>query len=163
MIDNQCCDITDDAEDQYLCCVDEVGETMKRVVRNFQLFERDQIKVLGFTVTQCYSLLELLKRNELTMQELSEYMNLNTSTMTRIIDKLVRDEYVVRHRSENDRRVVIASLTDKGIEAANGLNGNISTYYEEITRNLPKDRIEEVLEAVSLLMDAFEKANPNCC
>ena len=55
------------------------------------------------------------------------------------------------------------SLTEEGAQAAGELNDSIKGYYEDITRNLPKDRIEEVLEAVALLMDAFEKANPKCC
>jgi len=160
---NKECNICADSDEKYLCCVDEVGDTVKRMVRNFQLFERDQIKVYGFTMTQCYCLLELLKEDGQTMQDLSEHMNLNTSTMTRIVDKLVRDKYIHRERSEKDRRVVLANLTEEGKKAAGNLNGSIKDYYEVITKNLPKDRVEEVLEAVSLLMDAFEKANPNCC
>lgn len=157
------CSICENQDDHYLCCVDEVGDAVKRIVRNFQLFERDQIKVLGFTVSQCYCLLELLDEEGITMQELSERMNLNTSTMTRIVDKLVRDGFVERNRSQLDRRVVIVQLTDEGRVSAGQLNGSINNYYEDITRHLPKNRIEEVLDSVSLLMDAFEKANPNCC
>jgi len=150
-------------EEDYLCCVDEVGDSVKRIVRNFQMIERDRLKPLGFTMTQCYCLIELLDHQDITMHELSLSMNLNTSTMTRIVDKLVRDEYIIRSRSSKDRRIVTAKLTDKGRESALQVQKNINDYYEDITRNLPKDRIEEVLDAVSLLMDAFEKSNPNCC
>ena len=157
------CDTCETEEDQYLCCVDEVGDMMKRLVRNFQLFERDQVKTLGFTMSQCYCLLELLEHSGLTMQELSERMNLNSSTMTRVVDKLVRDKYIERSRSEEDRRIVIVNLTQSGLESAKGCNKAIKAYYEKITKNLPKDRVDEVLESVALLMDAFELANPNCC
>lgn len=150
-------------DDPYLCCVDQVGDMVKRLVRSFQLIERDQIKPLGFTMTQCYCLLELLKHEGLTMQDLSERMNLNTSTMTRIVDKLVRDNYIQRTRNEKDRRVVIVSLTDSGLESAQKAQKTINAYYEDITRHLPKNRIEEVLQSVSLLLDAFDESNPNCC
>ncbi|WP_430883555.1 MarR family winged helix-turn-helix transcriptional regulator [Fusibacter sp. JL216-2] len=159
-----CCDDKNSKEEHYLCCVDEVGDSVKRIVRNFQLFERDQVKTLGFTMSQCYTLIEMLENEAMTMHELSEKMNLNSSTMTRVVDKLVRDKYVERTRSPEDRRIVLVSLTqEKGREAAQMCSEKIGAYYENITRNLPKDRIEEVLESVSLLMDAFEKANPNCC
>lgn len=157
------CTACETEEDQYLCCVDEVGDTVKRIVRNFQLFERDQVRTLGFTMSQCYCLIEMLQNDAMTMQELSERMNLNSSTMTRVVDKLVRDKYVQRTRSEEDRRIVLVSLTEKGLEAADNCNQKIKAYYENITRNLPKDGIEEVLKSVSLLMDAFELSNPNCC
>lgn len=160
-VSKDCCCI--DEKNIEVCCVKEVGETVQRMVRNFQLFERDQIKVFGFTSSQCYCMLELLKSNGLTMNELSEKMNLNTSTMTRIVDKLVRDKYIVRERLEEDRRIVIVNLTNKGKKASLKLNKSISEYYEKIANNLPQGRVQEVLDSVSLLLNAFEKANPNCC
>ncbi len=78
-----CCDDKNSKEEHYLCCVDEVGDSVKRIVRNFQLFERDQVKTLGFTMSQCYTLIEMLETEAMTMHELSEKMNLNSSTMTR--------------------------------------------------------------------------------
>ena len=145
------------------CCVEEVGRTVQRLVRIMQLFERDQIKPFGFTTSQCYVLLELNKSAKLTMNELSEKMNLNTSTMTRIINNLVRDGYVERLRDEGDRRVVVAQLTRSGIESASQLQLTIIDYYRDIVSHLPSGQIEDVLKSVSLLINAFERANPNCC
>lgn len=153
--------ITED--EHYLCCVDEVGDVVKRIVRNFQMIERDQIKPLGFTMSQAYCLIELLKHELLTMQNLSEKMKLNSSTMTRIVDKLVRDGYITRIKSLEDKRIVLVKLTENGVIAATKIDARITAYYENITRHLPKGRIDEVLEAVSLLMDAFDYANPVCC
>lgn len=158
----ECCD-ADKCLEMDDCCITEVGDTIQRMVRVFQLFERDQIKPTGFTISQCYTMIELKKYDSLTMNELSEKMNLNTSTMTRNIDKLVRDGYVIREKHEEDRRVVVVKLTTKGKEASSNLDDNISEYYRKITINLPQDRMNEVLDSVSLLLNAFEKANPNCC
>lgn len=145
------------------CCVDEVGEMIQKLVRVFQLFERDQIKVHGFTTTQCYTLLEISKFGNLSMNEISEKMNLNSSTMTRILDKLVRDEYILRCKDDNDKRIVIVSLTEKGIEAASKLNDSVKAYYKKIIQNIPEGQVEEILKSVNILQKAFEKANPNCC
>lgn len=145
------------------CCVEEVRETIQKMVRVFQLFERDQIKALGFTTSQCYCLIALLNSDGLPMNELSEKMNLDTSTMTRIVAKLVRDKYIQRERSEADKRVVIVKLSEKGLSAAKDLSRQLNAYYEKIIDNLPKGRVEEVLESTALLLDAFEQANPGCC
>ncbi|MBS4538990.1 winged helix-turn-helix transcriptional regulator [Clostridium sp. D2Q-11] len=158
---NECAKCDDENMEQ--CCIKEVRETTQKMVRVFQLFERDQIKVSGFTTSQCYSLIELLKSDGLTMNELSERMNLNTSTMTRIVDKLVRDKYLVRERYQEDRRVVVVKLSEKGRKASLDLNERLNQYYEKIIENLPEGKVEEVLDSVSLLLNAFEKANPNCC
>lgn len=145
------------------CCVEEVGEIIQRLVRVMQLFERDQIKPFGFTTSQCYSLIELQKSKELTMNELSDKMNLNSSTMTRIINNLVRDGFVERAKKEADRRIVVVRLTAKGLEASMQLQGSIMDFYRKIVANLPYGQIENVLRSVSLVIDAFDNANPNCC
>jgi DNA-binding MarR family transcriptional regulator len=145
------------------CCVDEVGEMVQKLVRVFQLFERDQIKVYGFTSSQCYSLIEILKAESLTMNELSDKMNLDTSTMTRVIDKLVRDNLIKRERAEDDKRVVVVTLTEQGKEAALKLYSSVNEYYRRIISSIPDGKVEEVLSSVSVLLKAFGTANPNCC
>jgi len=145
------------------CCVEDVGDLVRKLVRTFQLFERDQIKIYGFTSTQCYSLLEIWKSESISMSELSEKMNLNSSTMTRILDNLVRDGYILREKSEEDRRLVLVSLSEKGKESAETLNETVNAYYKKIIMNIPSGQLEEVLTSANVLVDAFTKANPNCC
>jgi len=145
------------------CCVDEVGFMMQKLVRIFQLFERDEIKTYGFTTSQCYTILELYKFEGLTMNELSEKMNLNSSTMTRILDNLVRDRYISRDKDNFDRRIVIVSLTDTGKEVAKNLDITVKEYYKKVISNIPKGQVEDVLKSVNILQKAFEKSNPNCC
>jgi len=50
------------------------------------------------------------------MREIADYLMLAMSTMTGIVDKLVEKNYVVRERSEEDRRIVRVALTDAGRE-----------------------------------------------
>lgn len=145
------------------CCVDEVGDMVRKLVRMFQLFERDQIKIHGFTTTQCYTLLELDKAGSITMNALSDRMNLNSSTMTRILDNLVRDGFIERQKSAEDRRLVLVSLSEKGKASAGKLNESVNGYYKKVIQSIPKGRLDEVLESADLLIHAFESSNPNCC
>lgn len=145
------------------CCIDEVGYMMQKLVRVFQLFERDEIKTYGFTTSQCHTILGLYKSGGLTMNELSEKMNLNSSTMTRILDNLVRDKFISRDKDEFDRRIVIVSLTDTGKDVARKLDITVKGYYKKVIANIPKGQVEDVLKSVNILQKAFERANPNCC
>lgn len=145
------------------CCVPEVGEMVRKLVRMFQLFERDQIKVHGFTTSQCYTLLEIARAGTVTMNDLSERMNLSSSTMTRILDNLVRDGYILRQRSDSDRRVVIVALTAQGEASAAKLNDSVNAYYRKVIESIPQGKLDEVLHSADLLTRAFEQSNPNCC
>lgn len=156
----------DDNKEAHLaadCCLEEVGEVVQRLVRVLQLFERDQIKIFGITSSQCYTLLEVSRSEGLAMSELSSKMNLDTSTMTRIIGNLVRDGLVERVRDESDRRFVMVRLTPRGQTFAVELRRSIEEYYGDIVKAIPKGQVEQVLHAAHVLLTAFETANPNCC
>ena len=145
--------------DKYNRCVEDIGLLLQRTVRICQLFEREQIKIHGFTSSQCYILLEILKSGPLTINEISTRMNLEISTITRIMDNLVRDQLLVRNRLLHDKRVVEAALTDKGLLAANKLRAGISDYYKNVISHLPPGHVREVMSAVELLLTAVEQAN----
>jgi DNA-binding MarR family transcriptional regulator len=158
-------DMTDDKTSlqDAECCLEEVGAVVQRLVRIFQLFERDQIKIYGITSSQCYTLLEIGRTGSLTMNELSTKMNLDTSTMTRVIANLVRDGLVRRVRDDSDRRYVVVELTDKGKSFTGEIKTSIENYYCDIITALPPGQVEQVLSSAQSLLAAFERANPNCC
>lgn len=161
-IDNCCVKIPEGAKDNN-CCTEQIGELVQRLVRVMNIFEKDSIRAFGFTSSQCYSLLHLSKEGNLSMNQLSEKMNLSISTMTRIIKNLVRDGYITREREKADRRVVNLRLTDKGNEAALKLKKAIREYYRNIVGNLPEGQVEETMNSLSVMLGVLEKLHPGCC
>jgi len=146
-------------DDKYQRCVEDIGDLLQKTVRIFQLFEREQIKVHGFTSSQCHLLLEILKHDSLTINELSTKMKLEISTVTRVMDNLVRDKLILRKRSTQDKRIVEALLTEQGKISALKLQDSIEQYYREVISNLPRGHVREVMNSVELLLTALEKAN----
>lgn len=144
--------------DKYNRCVEDIGELLQRTVRIFQLFEREQIKIHGFTSSQCHILLEILKNGSLTINEISAKMNLEISTITRVMDNLVRDQLLVRNRLSHDKRIVEASLTEKGEQEAVKLQESIRDYYKNVISYLPPGHVREVMSAVELLLSAVERS-----
>jgi DNA-binding MarR family transcriptional regulator len=144
--------------DKYNRCVEDMGQLLQRTVRICQVFEREQIKVHGFTSSQCYILLEILKSGILTINEISYKMNLEISTITRIMDNLVRDQLIVRNRSLQDKRIVEAALTEKGKNEAAKLQESIQEYYKHVISCLPPGHVREVMNAVELLLTAVEQS-----
>jgi DNA-binding MarR family transcriptional regulator len=55
------------------------------------------------------------------MRELADYLIVAVNTVTAMIDKLEEKKYVRRERDDNDRRIVMVYLTDKGKEAFKGI------------------------------------------
>lgn len=146
-------------DEKYDRCVEDIGILLQKTVRIFQMFEKETIRIHGFTYSQCYVLLEILKCGSLTMNEISSKMHLGNSTITRIMDNLVRDHLILRQRSVQDKRMVEAVLTEQGTEAAQKLQRGITLYYQKIISNLPRGHVREVMNSVELLLSAVEKSD----
>jgi DNA-binding MarR family transcriptional regulator len=97
------------------------------------------------------------KGGQMTMNALSEWMSLATSTMTRIVDNLVRDGYIERTQDDQDRRVVHVSLTEKGRELQQVIHRIYHQYHQRIVDNIPADQLHKVVESLQTLRDAIEK------
>jgi DNA-binding MarR family transcriptional regulator len=51
------------------------------------------------------------------MSQIADYLKAPLSTLTSIADKLVANKFLVRHNSDEDRRVVKVTLGEKGLES----------------------------------------------
>ena len=61
------------------------------------------------------------KDKGISQQEISKLLLVTTSNMTRMIDKLEKDEYVERIDQEGDRRVNLIRITRKGSDLLNAI------------------------------------------
>lgn len=68
----------------------------------------------GITVAQWSVLVMLWEVDGLTHKELADRLTIETATISRTVDRMVRDGLVERVRSDADRRQVHVHLTDKG-------------------------------------------------
>lgn len=68
----------------------------------------------GLTMPQYELLLAAAEHTDITLGGLSEYLNCSRGNVTGIVDRLERDEWLVRERSNDDRRVITVRLTEKG-------------------------------------------------
>lgn len=68
----------------------------------------------GIAVSHGDIIFSLLRKQKMTMAEIAAKISKDKSTVTALIDKLVRLGYVKKERDSEDTRVVYVMLTDKG-------------------------------------------------
>lgn len=105
---------------------------------------------------------ELQKRPNLALNELSEILSVDTSTLSRQVHNLVEMELVNRLPDLKDRRYVVLSLTDKGEEQNKIIAECMEVYIEDLFKQIPKEKHEQVLESLHLLSEVMGKSK-NCC
>ena len=135
---------------------------LSQLIRKFVLVERDEKVCLGVTISQCYTIETLARNGGVSMTELSREMGVAVSTMTRILDVLVREGLVTRKNSTKDRRLVCVGLTNKGRNLAGKLKRCADDYLGDVFANVPANERKKVTESLRTLLGAVAQ-HPSCC
>lgn len=93
---------------------------------------------------------------ERSMSTTAKDLRITSGTLTTAIDNLIRKGYVERRRSNNDRRVVMIKLTEKGVLAFKAHEDFHKDLVISALTNLDKNE-EEVLTKVLTNIDIFFK------
>jgi DNA-binding MarR family transcriptional regulator len=132
-------------------------ETLTRLYQRFNALQRGEKRCFGVTMSQCVTLELLQQDGRKTVRELAEGLGLDTSTVTRVVDVLVRDGLLLRTRDElQDRRRVFVSLTPRGRRLAEKLQACADKYCERILVRIPRDRRADVAHALRVLVEAID-------
>ncbi|MCP5107100.1 MAG: MarR family transcriptional regulator [bacterium] len=136
---------------------------MSGLIRKLNLLNKDQKVCYGLTLPQCGAIEALDRKGLLPMNELSQQMGVTISTMTRIVNILVRDGYIAREENPEDRRKVCIQLTESGRSMADKLKKCSTDYSRAILNTIPGEKREQVFESLELLIGAIESINTKCC
>ena len=91
----------------------EFGELLKQFLIDLQSLFRTQFKKLDLTLSQII-LISSIPIDGIDMTTLSIKIGVDNSTLTRLIDILMKKGIVQKNRSSQDRRSYIISVTKKG-------------------------------------------------
>ncbi|ASK61697.1 transcriptional regulator [Virgibacillus phasianinus] len=94
--------------------VSEIIHSFRDVNRFFYKQMWHHANELGVTIVQLQILKILAENPNISLQELTKKMSSGKSTVSSIVDRLVKAEYVKRERSKEDRRAIVLSLTKLG-------------------------------------------------
>lgn len=111
---------------------------------------------LKFSKTELFAMLLLDRNKEVTMTELVEYINSPMSTATGIVDRLVKNGYLSRNRSETDRRIVVLKLTESGSHIIKDLKNVISKYLKLIVDDLTEEEKQFLMDIVFKIMNKLQ-------
>lgn len=111
---------------------------------------------LGLTMTQVRVLFLLRAEGGLSAGALAESLRVTPSTLTRIMDRLVRNDLVQREVDNNDRRLVRHYLTPTGLRTVEEMERTGRARMGRIFGHLSRDRLERLVLALRDLVAAVE-------
>jgi MarR family transcriptional regulator, organic hydroperoxide resistance regulator len=135
----------------------EVDAVLSSLSLAFLQLERSGKCCQGLTLSQCHTLDVLSKNGNLTMNGLSRQMGLAKSTMTRIVNTMVRRGWLERRRDQEDQRWVSVRLTAEGRKMSETVTHSSREYVRRILKNLPQEKIPELVESLKWIIRSVEK------
>jgi DNA-binding MarR family transcriptional regulator len=139
--------------------ITELAKDLSRAMaemRNYlRLFLQSKIKEHELDIT--FELFEvvifLYKKDGVNQQEIADVMIKDKSSMTYLIDNLVKRDMVTRIEDENDRRNKLIFLTEKGKSLRSKLDPWIEEIYEKATAGI---KAAEITKAIKLVQSMNE-------
>ena len=118
---------------------------------------------INVTAAQGYTLMVFPETESISMNDLSQKMNLAGSTMTRMVDQLVQRGLVVRHVDKDDRRIVRVQLTEPGQTARSTLQASLSAFFNQVLSFIPDDEQSALIQHLDTLNQAIIQTLKTCC
>jgi DNA-binding MarR family transcriptional regulator len=130
-------------------CLEE--ELYLSIIRTAAILEHSlaqALKPYKVTPTQ-YNVLRILRgagQAGLCRNEVGERLVAKVPDVTRLLDRMEETGFIVRERSENDRRYVTTRISKRGLELVNELDGVIAEIHHDRLGHVGKDAQRQLVE-----------------
>lgn len=116
----------------------------------------DLLKERQLTPTQ-YNMLRILRgagAEGLTCTQATERMLSPDPDITRLLDRMESQGLIRRDRTPEDRRVVVARITDRGLEAANRIDEPLHQLLQQSLGRVGRTRLKELIDTLEALRES---------
>ncbi|MBM4374291.1 MAG: winged helix-turn-helix transcriptional regulator [Deltaproteobacteria bacterium] len=131
--------------------VDAIVETVIYLYTESRRLTKERARAYGLTGPQLTVISILSQLGDLSLSSLSERIKAQNSTVTGIIDRMEREGLVRRERSDEDRRIVLIRLTDKGQTLAREVALEPMEIFRTALDGIPRRDIDELFRVLDLV------------
>lgn len=136
------------------------NEKVVFLFKSIQKIYRDQLyqksRQFGFTGPQIGLIIGLHKNPFSTLNDLSEWLGLSKSTVSGIVERLVRQGVVVREVPEDNRRIVQLSLSPE-FQKNNIIKEFMNEFISNIFKDVSKEDLEKITTGLEILYNLVKK------
>ena len=139
---------------------DKLNDMMPVIMKEFARRQTNELYKGKITLPQ-FLVLEFLETDgEVKMKDIAQFMHVSTAAMTGIVDRLVREGYVVRAFDAVDRRIIKAQLTVRGSSIVKKINGQRRDITIRIFEKISETDRNEYLKILRQIRDILVKEGP---
>jgi len=131
---------------------------LRKIVRSINLESKKVEKEQGVSIPQLLCLQYLAEQEDYktNASKLKNFLNLNASTISGILQRLEKKGLVAKLPKPSDKRVTLISLTASGMDL---LQSAPITFQEKLSKKLkalPPEKLQTIIEGIDLLTKLME-------
>ncbi len=111
------------------------------------------------SITEIHTIEAIGMTGQKSMSEIAAELEITTGTLTTAIDKLIKKGYVVRNRSDVDRRIVYIALTKRGKLAYRIHESFHYKMVRSVISDLTEDEIQALIKGLNSLNTYLKKVS----
>jgi DNA-binding MarR family transcriptional regulator len=131
---------------------------IRRIVRSINIESKKIQRSYGVSVPQvlCLNFIKDQPNFQSNQKEIKNYLNLNASTVTGIVNRLERNGYVARLPKSGDKRVSNITLTVEGQKLLNNLPPLLQEELLSKLMNLPASEVMQIEDTLDKLINILD-------
>lgn len=121
-----------------------------KAIRAYRNYAQRQLKAHGFTITidQWLIIKAILENPGITQNEIGDLVFKDNASVNRIIDLMVKSEYITRHAHPDDRRKTDLEVTDSGKEVIKKVQNIVEKNRKTALNGVTKEELEVMYTAL---------------
>jgi DNA-binding MarR family transcriptional regulator len=142
--------------------IEQFRAKLREIERAVWLQTKSEALCCGVTMAQCHAILEIGAAGELNLKELAARLGLDTSTLSRTVESLVKDGLAARTPSTADRRALVIRLNGKGRAAQDRINSTWNRICRDMFRSIPREKHNQLIESLSIIAELLNGCGGQC-
>jgi len=128
-----------------------------KAIRTYRNYAQRQLKAHGYTITidQWLIIKAILENPGITQNEIGDLVFKDNASVTRIIDLMVKSEYIIRKVHPEDRRKTQLEVTDSGVKVIKEVQNIVEKNRKIALKGISNEELE-------VMYSALLKISENC-
>ncbi|MDH5034409.1 MULTISPECIES: MarR family winged helix-turn-helix transcriptional regulator [Chryseobacterium] len=128
-----------------------------KAIRSYRNYAQRQLKAHGYTITidQWLIIKAILENPGITQNEIGDLVFKDNASVTRMIDLMVKSEYIIRKVHPEDRRKTQLEVTDSGVKVIKEVQNIVEKNRKTALKGISNEELE-------VMYSALLKISENC-
>ncbi len=128
-------------------------------LRNYYFRPAEQIARIQLAPAQFHAISVLYRKGPLPMGELAAEMKISKQQLTPLVSRLIEEGMALRKQDQNDRRIVLIQLSEKGRSTFSQLGAKIRNNFQDKLGRLSDsdlNELKQLLHRVRALIESVD-------